>query len=254
MAADAAERQLKTLPDREAQERTLSAVERMSGKWRELSGATPIEEPSGRELTATERRVIEYKFAHPEATQGAMARALRLSREHVNRILGDEAVRSKLHEITVDALGQADKVTSTLTRAAVLELDRIARDGNARTTARLRAMKCLRRFAGEVQALGERKAKPLDLAKMTAEGVTSYSKALRALGHEVYKAVGLLLGPRSEEGEDEGPPDYAAALEDLPAELRTALRHALLTDPERLRVVIPEHVMEIVEPLLMPPA
>jgi hypothetical protein len=90
----------------------------MASKWQELSGASPIEdERRGRELTGTERRVIEYKFAHPEATQGTMARALRLSREHVNRILGDDAVRSKLHEITAAALGQADKVTRATSRS-----------------------------------------------------------------------------------------------------------------------------------------
>lgn len=251
-AADAAERQVKTSAEREEQGRLLDAMERLMGKWRER-GLAVTEEPEERLLSETERRVIEYKVQHPRATQAAIGAALGITREHVNRILSDEAVKAELRAITAAALGDADKATNVLTRDAVLTLDRIARDGNARSTVRLRAMKCLRRFAAEVQALRYEREKPLDFAKMHAETLTDYWDAMRALGHDVHAAVARLLGPQTDDDE-EGPPDYAAAVERLSPAMREVLRNALMRDPERLRVVISPAVMAIVEPLLVEPS
>jgi hypothetical protein len=90
-------------------------------------------------LTRTEGAILNYLVNHPTATHADIAKALRLSREHVTRLLNRDPLASRLAEAHRDVFAMAKASAALSSWRVVHELQEIVLDGRARNADRIRA-------------------------------------------------------------------------------------------------------------------
>jgi hypothetical protein len=130
-----------------------------------------------RELSSTEQAIFDAVVARPTATHATIAKSLNLSREHVTRLLGCDALKHRLEEFHVRTLRDAVARACTVSTRMVAELEAIAVDDLAKKSDRITAARAILHFARDSERQREQ---PFNLAMEAAQAVIEGTRRMRA--------------------------------------------------------------------------